>query len=109
MPPAAATECERTGWTLETTATDAPACAAARAARCPASPAPMISTSCEGTFSILWKRGFAGSAHPCGAHRVGQSPLEERPFRRVARELERAAVGIGRLIHAALAPEQLGP
>ena len=45
MPPAAATECERTGWTLETIATDAPACAAAIAARWPASPAPMIRTS----------------------------------------------------------------
>ena len=26
IPPAAATECERTGWTFETIATDAPAC-----------------------------------------------------------------------------------
>src|SRR3954447_24199516 len=48
MPPAAATECERTGWTLLMIATVAPASAAARAARCPARPAPMISTSWEG-------------------------------------------------------------
>ena len=32
-----------------TIATDAPFSAAARAARCPARPAPMIRTSCEGT------------------------------------------------------------
>src|SRR5258707_7952659 len=48
MPPAAATECERTGWTLLMIATLAPCCAAARAARCPARPAPMIKTSCAG-------------------------------------------------------------
>ena len=48
IPPAAATECERTGWTFETIATVAPVWAAASAARCPASPAPMIRTSWEG-------------------------------------------------------------
>src|SRR4051794_10783865 len=48
MPPAAATECERTGWTLLMIATVAPASAAARAARWPASPAPMIRTSWDG-------------------------------------------------------------
>src|SRR5258708_16955601 len=48
MPPAAATECERTGWTLLMIATLAPCCAAARAARCPARPAAMIKTSCAG-------------------------------------------------------------
>src|SRR4051794_20379921 len=48
MPPAAALECERTGCTLLMIATVAPALAAARAARCPASPAPMMRTSCEG-------------------------------------------------------------
>src|SRR5687768_1086640 len=48
MPPAAAFECERTGWTLLMIATVAPALAAARAARCPASPAPMMRTSCAG-------------------------------------------------------------
>ncbi len=56
MPPAAATECERTGWTLEMMATVAPVWAAARAARWPASPAPMISTSCEGTASNICLR-----------------------------------------------------
>src|SRR5271170_1205513 len=48
MPPAAATECERTGWTLLMIATLAPACAAASAARWPARPAPMMRTSCSG-------------------------------------------------------------
>src|SRR6266536_6153610 len=48
MPPAAALECERTGWTLLMIATLAPALAAARAPRCPASPAPMMRTSCAG-------------------------------------------------------------
>src|SRR3954454_2839762 len=48
MPPAAALECERTGWTLLMIATVAPERAAASAARWPARPAPMINTSCEG-------------------------------------------------------------
>src|SRR3954471_8963867 len=48
MPPAAATECERTGWTLLRIATDAPSSAAAWAARWPARPAPMMRTSCAG-------------------------------------------------------------
>src|SRR3954469_20076665 len=48
IPPAAALECERTGWTLLMIATVAPDRAAARAARWPASPAPMIRTSCAG-------------------------------------------------------------
>src|SRR3954454_21367121 len=48
MPPAAAPEWERTGWTLLMIATVAPASAAARAARWPARPAPMIRTSCAG-------------------------------------------------------------
>src|SRR3954447_26374331 len=48
MPPAAALECERTGWTLLMMATVAPAPAAASAARWPASPAPIMRTSCAG-------------------------------------------------------------
>src|SRR3954447_24946167 len=53
MPPAAATECERTGWTLLMIATDAPASAAARAARWPARPAPRMRTSCAGMYAAL--------------------------------------------------------
>src|SRR6201996_6087443 len=49
MPPWAAFEWERTGWTLETIPTETPCSAAARAARWPASPAPMTSTSWDGT------------------------------------------------------------
>src|SRR4051794_7284179 len=48
MPPAAALECDRTGWTLLMIATVAPERAAASAARWPARPAPMINTSWEG-------------------------------------------------------------
>src|ERR1039458_5187699 len=48
IPPAAATECERTGWTLLMIPTLAPFWAAASAARWPARPAPMIKTSCAG-------------------------------------------------------------
>src|ERR1700689_1826886 len=60
MPPAAATECERTGWTLLMIATLAPFSAAASAARWPARPAPMINTSCAGMapWSRLGKRGL---------------------------------------------------
>src|SRR4051794_27833188 len=49
MPPWAAFECERTGWTLLTIPTDTPCSAAARAALCPARPAPITSTSWVGT------------------------------------------------------------
>src|SRR3954447_20082820 len=48
IPPWAAFEWERTGWTLEMIPTDEPSSAAARAARCPARPAPMTRTSCWG-------------------------------------------------------------
>ena len=59
MPPAAALECERTGWTLDMIATVAPSRAAARAARWPARPAPMIRTSCAGMTaeSMTLERG----------------------------------------------------
>src|SRR3954470_4839114 len=73
MPPAAALECDRTGWTLLMIATVAPALAAARAARCPASPAPMMRTSCAGMAEkLIWRqaalrRGSAGvdAVAPC--------------------------------------------
>src|SRR3954451_24817841 len=48
MPPWAAFECERTGWTFDRIPTDAPASAAARAARWPARPAPITRTSWSG-------------------------------------------------------------
>src|SRR5919204_6503734 len=51
IPPWAAFECERTGWTLEMMPTEAPSSAAARAARWPARPAPMTRTSCWGISS----------------------------------------------------------
>src|SRR4051812_40607082 len=55
MPPWAALEWERTGCTLERIPTEAPCSAAASAARCPASPAPITSTSVWGKArASLW-------------------------------------------------------
>src|SRR4051794_9425867 len=71
MPPAAATEWERTGWTLLMIATVAPASAAARAARWPARPAPMMRTSCEGMAP-----GFKGSGW--AVHHIRRRP-SDRP------------------------------
>src|SRR6185437_16184881 len=73
MPPAAATECESTGCTLLNSATDAPASAAARAARWPARPAPMMRTSCAGMPLRVYLSGFpdgGGGARP--GHRGGR-------------------------------------
>src|SRR5579863_3554458 len=47
MPPSAAPECERVGWSFEIIATSAPASWASMAARMPAHPAPTTSTSCS--------------------------------------------------------------
>ena len=78
MPPAAATECERTGWTLEMIATVAPVWAAASAARWPARPAPMIRTSCEGTPVNINER----AAGPVAAVRcTPRGPPPRRPRR----------------------------
>src|SRR3954466_3089771 len=76
MPPAAATEWERTGWTLLMIATVAPASAAARAARWPARPAPMMRTSCEGMAP-----GFKGSGW--AVHHIRRRP-SDRPSRHPA-------------------------
>ena len=46
IPPSAAPECERVGWSFEIIATSAPASNAAIAARMPAQPAPTTRTSC---------------------------------------------------------------
>src|SRR6185436_11704034 len=64
MPPAAATECERTGWTLLMIATVAPSSAAARAARWPARPAPMMRTSWEGMAGNLISMPGGGGDRP---------------------------------------------
>src|SRR5437763_12566822 len=47
MPPSAAPEWLRVGWSFETIATSAPASCAAMAARMPAQPAPTTRTSCS--------------------------------------------------------------
>ena len=82
MPPAAATECERTGWTLLMIATDAPASAAARAARWPARPAPMMRTSCAG---MLWSLCTAARDGDWLASRRLRRGAEERAHARVVR------------------------
>src|ERR1700716_392157 len=74
MPPAAALECERTGWTLLMIATVAPASAAARAARWPARPAPMMRTSwlgIAGADPIPRRRSDAVREPDHGARRSG--------------------------------------
>src|ERR1700712_4911114 len=84
MPPAAATECERTGWTLLMIATDAPASAAANAARWPANPAPRMRTSCAGMYAALalevggdglYRSDLFGHPHPraCARARMADS------------------------------------
>ena len=74
MPPAAALEWERTGWTLLMMATDDPAPAAAIAARWPASPAPMMRTSCAGmageSISRTARIGVRRNGAPRGAPRL---------------------------------------
>src|SRR5829696_317076 len=64
MPPAAALECERTGWTLDMIATVAPALAAASAARWPARPAPMMRTSWVGTGGPVYSGRRSGRREP---------------------------------------------
>ena len=71
MPPAAATECERTGWTLLNSATDAPASAAASAARWPARPAPMMRTSCAGMLLRVYLSAWAVACAAGGYARNG--------------------------------------
>src|SRR5207248_5330752 len=51
MPPSAAPEWLRTGWSFEISATSAPASCASMAARMPAQPAPTTSTSCSASTS----------------------------------------------------------
>src|SRR5204862_7594693 len=97
MPPAAATECERTGWTLLMIATVAPASAAASAARCPANPAPMIRTSWDGIGANPTRRGAGSASRRHGdraAHLLGRDhPAQE--VLAVDRE-DRAGGGEGR-------------
>ena len=82
IPPCAAFECERTGWTLLMIPTETPFSAAARAARCPASPAPITNTSCSGTGRILCgRRGGRRAAIP-SAGRLFRSTSTEKPVDR---------------------------
>src|SRR5687768_6946219 len=89
MPPWAAFECERTGWTFEMMPTEAPASAAASAARWPARPAPMTRTSCRGIScaaslcALSRGRRLQGPAHTVGGDDSAQAPVgvdgHERP------------------------------
>src|SRR4051812_32309825 len=74
MPPAAALECERTGWTLLKIATVAPERAAASAARWPARPAPMINTSWEGMARESIGATGPDVSRPIAAPRHGAPP-----------------------------------
>ena len=93
MPPAAATECERTGWTLLMIATVAPASAAARAARWPARPAPMIRTSWAGMPVESIRRRAArrpgGPSAPAEAAEQRPADLVERDHADAARPRRR--------------------
>src|SRR3954470_2930525 len=88
MPPAAATECERTGWTLLMMATVAPASAAASAARWPARPAPMMRTSCAGMAPSKGRACEPNSS--TGRRRFGLRHGAHGELRRRSRRLERA-------------------
>src|SRR3954468_3478204 len=57
MPPSAAPECERVGWSFEIIATSAPASKASIAARMPAHPAPTTSTSCFAITELTLAHG----------------------------------------------------
>ena len=104
MPPAAATECERTGWTLLMIATVAPASAAARAARWPARPAPMMRTSWAGIALDDIREGRAATRGLAAARRGRR----QRPLDLIAREhAAQAAVGVDGHDRAE-APQRLG-
>src|SRR3954466_14505493 len=57
MPPSAAPECERVGWSFEIIATSAPASKASIAARMPAHPAPTTGTSCFAITELTLAHG----------------------------------------------------
>src|SRR3954466_13759871 len=76
MPPSAAPECERVGWSFEIIATSAPASYASMAARIPAQPAPTTRTSCSPiTFCDATSRSRPAASDPrpgLGERRVGE-------------------------------------
>src|SRR5688500_8197752 len=71
MPPSAAPEWLRVGWSLETIATSAPASCASIAARMPAQPAPITSTSC---FASTAKDATESAAHRRAGPVLGEGP-----------------------------------
>src|SRR5437763_11493910 len=111
MPPAAATECDRTGWTLLMIATVDPLSAAARAARWPARPAPMIRTSWAGMRPGLYKPSGGGCRQGAADLFDGDDPAEhalgvDRHQRAEVAEARLAEQRLERLV--APDPEPLG-
>src|SRR3954463_13621760 len=94
MPPWAALECERTGWTFDRIPTETPSSAAASAARCPARPGPITSASGRGKAGAsLWERVFQAQTDNARGTRMDgdRQVVRTEPFvqaSRVARELE---------------------
>src|SRR5579862_8045389 len=88
MPPSAAPEWLRVGWSFETTATSAPASWAAIAARIPAQPAPTTSTSCAvSTPSKLAEYpAFAPRVRLAEGSRGGNLGIDVRELREVLAE-----------------------
>src|SRR4051794_21791411 len=76
MPPSAAPECERVGWSFEIIATSAPASCASIAARMPAQPAPTTSTSCS---PITVGGRYPNPAQRCGGYRCFRKPPAREP------------------------------
>src|SRR4051794_976748 len=115
MPPWAAFEWERTGWTFDRIPTETPCSAAASAARCPASPAPITSTSCWGKaraslwddFQRLRSRGFdhAGQHLDHLARRQAFDDRESFPGREARCQTDRGLETAGPL--AAAVAQQL--
>ena len=96
MPPWAALEWDRTGWTLEMIPTDAPAWAALRAARWPARPAPMTRTSCSGTGAGFYANGVRAPVTAAIAGRLGDALLERPPDLVPGDDSQQPAVGVDR-------------
>src|SRR4051794_5792952 len=98
IPPCAALECERTGWTLLMMPTETPCSAAASAARCPARPAPITKTSWSGTRRS-YKDGSCGRSAGWRLQirvSTARSDRAQRLSDRVDREnAADAAVGVG--------------
>src|SRR5215204_6495219 len=109
MPPWAAFECDRTGWTFDMIPTEAPASAAARAARWPARPAPMTRTSCSGIpRAILWNPLRGPASTRAGGRTRGPLRLMDRMDAKLAKDLpDRRVAELAGRQHGVVARRQL--